>query len=195
MKVRLQKQGERISCARLLPVRDLGRREFLTTTGASVASIAVAGCLGGNGGNGGNGGDGGNESTGANESNERTANERTPPPLDIDGQIGETPDSLEITSFNPYATIENVGVMGVAENVGDNPLDDIEIEVTLHDGDTVISEFINTSTEDIDYLPPGNDWRFDVVFEDENLSEATNFTISADAEVVEEASNETNETA
>lgn len=73
-------------------------------------------------------------------------------------------------------------------HVGDNPLDDIEIEVTLNDGDTVIGEFI-------DYLRPGNNWRFDVVFEDENLSQATGFTISADAEVVEEANNETNETA
>ncbi|MFC7223892.1 FxLYD domain-containing protein [Halalkalicoccus sp. GCM10025322] len=90
--------------------------------------------------------------------------------------------------------IENVGVMGVAENVGDDPLDDIEIEVTLNDGDTVIGEFIDTSTEDIDYLRPGNDWRFDVVFEDESLSDATNFTISADAEVVEGGDAGTNET-
>ncbi|WP_336364563.1 FxLYD domain-containing protein [Halalkalicoccus salilacus] len=178
------------------PVRDIDRREFLTTTGASVVSIAVAGCLGGNGSDGGNGGDGANESnesTGANESNE-TANERTPPPLDIDGEIGDTPDSLEITSFHAYETIENVGVMGVAENVGNSPLDDIEIEVTLNDGDTVIGEFIDTSTEDIDYLRPGNIWRFDVVFEEENISEATTLTISADAEVVEGGDAGTNET-
>ncbi|WP_336365067.1 FxLYD domain-containing protein [Halalkalicoccus salilacus] len=171
-------------------MKEFDRREFLTTTGASVASIAVAGCLGGNGGNGGDGGDGGEGGTDSNE----TANERTPPPLDIDGEIGETPESLEITSFNAYAMIENVGVMGVAENVGDNPLDDIEIEVTLNDGDTVLGEFIDTSTEDIDYLRPGNSWRFDVVFEDESLSDATNFTISADAEVVEGGDAGTNET-
>lgn len=182
----------------MLPVRDLDRREFLTTTGASVAGIAVAGCLGGSddGGTGGTGGDGGNESnesTGANESNE-TANERTPPPLDINGEIGETPDSLEITSFHAYETIDNVGVMGVVENVGNSPLDDIEIEVTLNDGDTVIGEFLDTSTEDIDYLRPGNSWRFDVVFEDENISEATSLTISADAEVIEEGNAGTNET-
>ena len=61
--------------------------------------------------------------------------------------------------------------------------------------ETVIGKFIDTSTEDIDYLPPGNDWRFDVVFEDENLSDVTSFTISADAEVVKEGDARTNETA
>ena len=185
-------------------MRDLDRREFLTTTGASVASITVAGCLGGNGGNGGDGGDGGtdsnasnesNESVGANESNESTGNESDLASLDIDGEVGETPDFLEITSFSAYETLEpyDVGVMGTVENVGNNPLDNIEVVVTLNDGNTAIGEFIDTSSEDIDYLLPGNIWRFDVVFQ-ENISEATSFTISADAEVVEEANNETNET-
>ncbi|WP_336365218.1 FxLYD domain-containing protein [Halalkalicoccus salilacus] len=182
-------------------MRRLDRREFLTTTGASVASIAVAGCLGGNGGNGnGDGGTGDNGSTAGNESNESTGNETDDQSVDIDewdltGEVGETPEYLEITSFNPYETADNVGVIGVAENVGDNPLDDIEIEVSLNDGDTVIGEFIDTSTEDIDYLPPGDSWRFDVVFDDENLSDATNFTVSAEAEVVEEADTGMNETA
>ena len=184
-------------------MRDLDRRAFLTTTGASVASIALAGCLGGNGGNG-DGGNGagdnatGDNATGGNETNE-TGNETDDRSVDIDewdldGEVGETPEYLEITSFNAYETADNVGVMGVAENVGDNPLDDIEIEVTLNDGDTVLGEFVDTSTEDIDYLPPGNNWRFDVVFDDENLSDATGFTISAEAEVVDEADNATNET-
>ena len=173
---------------------DLNRRAFLTTTGATVASVAVAGCLGGNGGDGdgGNGSNTSNESTG-NESNE-TGNERTPRPEDVDGEVGETPEYLEITSFSAYEMVDNAGVMGVAENVGDAPLDDIEIEVTLNDGDTVIGEFVDTSTEDIDYLRPGNEWRFDVVFENEDLTDATNYTISADAEVVEETANATNET-
>ncbi|WP_336364575.1 FxLYD domain-containing protein [Halalkalicoccus salilacus] len=180
-------------------MRNLDRREFLTTTGASVASIAVAGCLGGNGGNGnGDGGTGDNESTAGNESNESTGNETDDQSVDIDewgvtGEVGETPEYLEVTSFNAYETADNVGVVGVVENVGDNLLDDVEVEVTLNDGDTVLGEFVDTSTEDIDYLRPGNVWRFDVVFEDENLSDATNFTISADAEVAEELDG-TNET-
>ena len=184
-------------------MRNLDRREFLTTTGASVASIAVAGCLGGDGGDGGDGGNGGDGGHGGNESNETanesTGNETDDKSVDIDdwdltGEVGETPEYLEVTSFNAYETADNVGVMGVVENVGDNPLDNVEVEVTLNDGDTVIGEFVDTSTEDIDYLRPGNSWRFDVVFEDENLSQATGFTISADAEVAEEIDNGANET-
>lgn len=59
--------------------------------------------------------------------------------------------------------------MGIVENVGDNLLADIEVGVTLNDGETVIGDFVDTSSEDIDYLRPGNNWRFDVVFEDKNL--------------------------
>lgn len=182
---------------------ELNRRKFVSTTGAAVASIAVAGCMGNNGDtgeNGGNGGNGGNGSNGGNGGNGGNGDGANQPSVDIDewgvtGEVGETPEYLEITSFSPYETADNVGVMGTIQNVGNNPLDDVQIEVTLNDGDTVIGEFVDTSTDDIDYLRPGNNWDFNVVFDGENLSNATNFTVSASAEVVEQANNGMSDTA
>lgn len=46
----------------------------------------------------------------------------------------------------------------------------------------------------VGYLRPGNNWCFDVVFDDENRLDATTFTISADAEVAEEIDHGVNET-
>lgn len=176
---------------------ELNRRKFVSTTGAAVASLAVAGCMGNedtgeNGGNGGNGGDDGNGGNG-NDTDDPSVN--VDDQWDLDGEVGETPEYLEITSFSAYETSDNVGVMGTVENVGNSPLDDIEIEVTLNDGDTVLGEFVDTSTEVIDSLSPGESWQFNVVFEGENLGDATDFTVSAQAEVVEDGGDEMNDAA
>lgn len=158
-------------------MRKPNRRAFLTATGATVTSVGVAGCLGGTGGTDG------------------TTNETDWPSEDVNGEVEDTPDFLEITSFDAYETGDDVGVLGTVENVGDSPLDDINVTVTLYNEDVVLDEFVDSSTEDIDDLRPDNKWQFYVVVGDEQSAEATGFTISADAEVVEEAENGTNETA
>lgn len=158
-------------------VRELNRRAFLTATGATVASVGVAGCSSDSGSNGSNGG---SSETGWSK--------------DVSGEVEETPDSLEITSFDAYETGDDVGVLGTVENVSDSRLDNIDVTVTLYNEDAVIGEFVDSSTEDIDDLRPGNKWQFYVVVGDEQSAEATGFTISADAEVVEGAENGTNET-
>ncbi|ADJ14004.1 FxLYD domain-containing protein [Halalkalicoccus jeotgali] len=149
-------------------MKELDRRALLTTTGATVASIAVAGCIGGSG-----------------SSSDGDTNETDWPSEEVSGEIEETPEYLEIPSFNAYSTGDDVGVLGVVENVSDNRLDDIEVTVTLYNDDTVIDAFVDASTEDIDDLRPGNRWQFYVVVGDEAGAEATSFTISAGAEVVE----------
>lgn len=154
----------------------LDRRKFVSATGAAIASLAVAGCMGDENG-------GGDQNGGGNGTNGDTGDDFT----DLDGEAGDTPNYLKITSFNAYETSDNVGVFGVVKNVGDNPLDHLEVEVTLKDGDTVLGEVIDTAEKEIDYLQPGKQWRFNAVFDDENLSKATGFTVSADGEVVEEA--------
>lgn len=163
---------------------EFDRRSFISATGATVASLTLAGCMGG-------GprdqesdpaeGSGGNETTtGGNETGNGDSDL-----TDLDGELGETPQFLKIASFEAYETVEDVGVFGTVKNVGDNPIDDLEVEVTLNDGDTVIGEFVDTADAERDYLPTGKQWRFNVVFEDENLSQATGFTVSADGDIVE----------
>ncbi|KYH25041.1 hypothetical protein HAPAU_28620 [Halalkalicoccus paucihalophilus] len=151
-------------------MRDLDRRAFLTTTGATVAGIAVAGCVG---------------DTGGTDTSNGGGNGTDWPSKDIDGEIEETPEYLEIPSYSAYSTGDDVGVLGTVENVSDSPLNDIEVTATLYNEDTVINEFVDTSTEDIDNLRPDNKWQFYVVVGDEASGEATGFTISADAEIVE----------
>lgn len=164
----------------------VNRRKFLTATGATVASLAIAGCTGEQ-----NGGE-------AAEENETDADEPAGDTdddfVDIEGEAGDTPNYLELTSFNAYETADNVGVFGTVKNVGDNPIEDLEVEVTLNDGDTVIGEVVDTTEQEIEVLLPGNKWQFNVTFEDENTSKATRFTVSADGDVEETDNGNGNET-
>lgn len=106
---------------------------------------------------------------------------------DLDGEVGQTPEYLQIDEHSAYESGDDVGVIGVVRNVGPRPLENVEVEVTLRDGDTVLGEFVDTSEQEIELLRPGNAWRFQVVFEDENLSRATGYTIAAEADVAREA--------
>lgn len=159
---------------------DLDRRKFLAATGATVASLSIAGCSD-NAGN-----EGGNQPAGGNDTG-NSGNGGNDGIFDLQGEVGNTPNYLEVTSFNVYQTADNVGVFGKIKNVGQNPVEDLEVEVTLRDDDTVIGEWIDTDEEERDLLRPGNVWRFNVVFQDENAGQGTGFSISADGNVVQEA--------
>lgn len=155
-------------------MQNITRRDLVSTAGATVASVAVAGCIGDSGS--GSDGSGNNSSTGT---------ETNWPSENVTGEVGETPSYLEITSFSAYSTGDDVGVLGTVQNVGNDHLDNVEVEVTLHDGDTVIGEFVDASSQDIDDLRPDNKWQFYIVFEGEQASNATSYTVSADAEAIE----------
>jgi hypothetical protein len=153
----------------------MDRRTFLATTGAAVASVGLAGC--GDATNGGNG-DGGN---GTNGDQSDAADE-----LDweeAEAEIGETPDTVEVSDTRLVETEEGAAVIGTLRNTGQNSLSVLEVEVTLDDGDTVLGEWVDTTEEEIDGLAPGESWRFMATFDDEDVYDATGYTITVDADV------------
>lgn len=160
---------------------ELDRRKFVTSAGAVAATVGLAGCAGG-GGN-----ETGTETEAGAQGETQTGSPQEGDIDELEGKEGQMPNYLKLTNHFAYVSGDNVGVVGTLKNVGDQPLNEVEVEVTLRDGDTVIGEFIDTSEEEIETLRPGNSWRFNVVFEDENLAQGTGYTVSADAQVGQEA--------
>ena len=178
------------------------RRTFVTATGATFATIGVAGCTGQDDGAGAQPTEtetevgGGTETTAAEETTaeeETTMGEETTAPDDgdildgVEGEVDQVSENVEVVEHYAFETADTVGVSGLVRNTSDQPLDSVEVEVTLNDGDTLVGEFIDTSEEEIDFLPPDEQWRFWVVFEDETFSDGSSYTINVDAEVADDA--------
>ena len=101
---------------------------------------------------------------------------------DISGEVGDTGDNLEVTNHEIYQTNGEVGLQGTIQNTGDSPYGFVQAEVTLQDdqGD-ILYEFIDeTETESTQQLDAGSEWQFDVVFEEAQMSEVTQYTINVD---------------
>lgn len=153
---------------------DSGRSITRATAGAG--SLAIAGCIddeeSGTG-------DSGNGSGDAGDSDEFD--------LGIEGEIGDTPETLEVTDRNVFKTVDPVGLFGSVTNAGDVPCQYAEVEATLNDGDTVVGEFVDISEDQIDHLRPGEQWNFRMFLEGEQISDSTGDTITLDGEQVEGA--------
>lgn len=138
-----------------------------------MASVGLAGC-----GDAMSGDDEGNE----NETNESDADDE----LDfeeIEAEIGSTPDTIELTQSRLVETQDGAAVIGTLKNTGENPFSVLEVEMTLNDGDTVIGEWVDTTEEEIDNLGAGETWRFVATFDDENVYDATGYTIQVEGDV------------
>ena len=169
------------------------RRKFIKTSGAVSAGILVAGCIGGD------------ESeatevadvtdttsttTTETETDTETESEtdtETDDPLDIDGEVGESVQGLEVTNRELYRTNGAVGLRGTVENVGNRTFEYVEAEVTLQDDQgEILYEFIDETEEaDVANFTPDDTWDFDVVFEEAQMAEVTNYTIDLDGVVVQ----------
>lgn len=193
----------------------MDRRKFIAAAGATVTSISIAGCAdpddAGTAGNGTGDGDGdgtdtdvggGDTETDAGGGDTETVDEADTQtntgedttnggtaggvdPSQVEGDTEDVSQYVEVTEHEAFAEGEDVGVRGTIENTSDRTLDYVETEVTLNDGDTVLGEFIDTSDDDIDTLPAGETYDFEVTFDDEVWSEGTTYTISVDAEPVD----------
>lgn len=178
------------------------RRKLLKATGAAAFAGLAAGCIGEGPGAGGGETDteaptatasptetGTTEPEGTtNETDTQTGTEDGDL-LDIDGEIGDTPDNLEVTNHELYQTNGEVGLRGTIQNVSDQAYGHVEAEVTLQDdqGD-ILYEFIDeTEEESVPQLEAGNEWQFDVVFEEAQMSEVTEYTIDVNGYPVTDA--------
>ena len=146
------------------------RRTCIAAVGATFAGVGLAGCSG--------------ESDGENDddSGETDADDE----LDwenLEAEVGDTPDSVELVESFLVETEDGAAVIGTIRNTGDNPYSVLEVEVTLNDGDTALGEWIDTTEEEIDGLDAGESWRFVAEFEDENVYNATGYTININADV------------
>jgi hypothetical protein len=165
------------------------RRTFVTTLGVTVASTALAGC-GGDGPNEGEGTDDGIDSTdaggGAESGDEMNSETEGSEGETASEEIEETPEGLEVSNSQLSETDSGASVTGTITNTGERSYEYVEVDVTLNDGDTVLGEWIDTSEEELDGLGPGDTWDFEATFEDEEVNEATEYTISVDGVLADE---------
>jgi archaellum component FlaG (FlaF/FlaG flagellin family) len=186
----------------------MDRRKFLKATGTVAGGLTLAGC--------------GGQSGGANETeavtNETTTdagttatgNETTATgnesagnesgalaDWDVDGELGDSPEGLEVTNDELYQTNGEVGLRGTVENTGSTPYESVEAEVTLQDDQgEILYEFIDETEEaDTSSLPAGESWQFQVVFEEAQPGEVASYTINLDGDVAQTAGDEGNESA
>lgn len=115
---------------------------------------------------------------------------------DFEGELGAGgDDNLEIVDHEVYRTGDDVGVTGSVTNTGDAAYENVQVDVTLNHGDTSIGEFDTTSQEQINDLAPGETWQFRVSFEDaledEELTGAVTYTITASGTQADGAGNQT----
>lgn len=148
----------------------MDRRTFIATAGVTAASVGLAGC--GQQSNDGNG----DETSGSDADDEFDWEE-------LEAELGETPDSIELMDSRLVETQSGAAVIGTLKNTGNNPYSFLEVEVTLNDGDTVLGEWIDSTEEEINDLGAGESWRFDATFDNENVYEATGYTINVDGDV------------
>lgn len=154
------------------------RRQVLSALGGMPAGLALAGCA--------EMGPGGDREGGQapNDAQNETGDAQTGNGTDIRriaGEVGDNvPEDLEIVRHDLFESNDFVGVTGAIENTGDSMFQAVEVEVTLRDGDTLIGEFVDTSRQETDSLVPDEIWQFVVLFPDENLNRATEYTIEVD---------------
>lgn len=148
----------------------MDRRTCVATVGATLAGVGLAGCSG--------------ESNGENDDeSDETDDDDELDWENLEAELGETPDSVELVDSYLVETEEGAAVIGMIRNTGENPYSVLEVEVTLNDGDTVLGEWVDTTQEEIDGLDARESWRFVAEFEDENVYEATGYTINVNADV------------
>lgn len=154
----------------------MDRRTFLTATGVTATSLTLAGCLDGIG------ADeqaAGNQDSEGTQSGNRTA-DRDQQITDIESEqvtIQTPPAALRVTSFEAFESGNNIGVTGVVQNVGQQPISNIRAAVTLRDGDTTIGKFTDYSQENRDLLRPENSWRFYMNIDDMKTTSQVSFTL------------------
>ena len=175
------------------------RRRFIEAAGATGLAGLIAGCIGGQG-----PGDTGTESP-TDAGTEAPAGTESPTETDagtetgtgnetetgtgtddggsdVTGTVGDTEDGLEVTNHELYETDGEVGLQGTIRNTGDQAYGYVEAEVTLQDDQgEVLYEFIDeTEEESVSQLEVGSEWQFDVVFEEAQMSEVSEYTIDVD---------------
>lgn len=181
------------------------RRNFIKAAGSVAGGLAIAGCSGQSGsGSNESGAEGhsngtdesamGNESAGNDSAGNESAAGTDGDDLDLDGEIGDSPDGLEVTNHELYQTNGEVGLRGTVENTGEQAYESVEAEVTLQDDQgEVLYEFIDETEEaQTTSLPAGESWDFDVVFEEAKMAEVTNYTINLDGDVAQTVGDEGN---
>jgi hypothetical protein len=169
------------------------RRSFVAATGTALATVGLAGCTGDGTDDGTEPGTADTETTADSTDTETSDGEFDPD--SAEGSLGEVSENVEVTEHGFFEESDELGVGGVVENVSGDPLEYVEVEVTLNDGDTIIGEFVDTSDEERDYLAAGEQWDFRTTFDDEQLTANTSYTIDVEAEISDDVTDGTgNET-
>lgn len=179
----------------------VSRRTFITATGSTLAAVGLAGCSSssnsesddttqGDGETSGTGAGNASQSGNGTQSNNDTAGpvDQKFDPVNL---AGEDPESLgegvALISHTAFETEEDVGVTGVIENTGEAAFSQVEVTVELQDDDIKIEESVDTSSQELDRLQPGLQWRFWTTFETENLTDSMSYVLDVSAERVESA--------
>jgi hypothetical protein len=109
-------------------------------------------------------------------SDEGTATEE----WDIDGSIGDTPETLEVTSQKLQRSGETAQVTGTVENTGNEAVESVGVEVTLYDQNDDEIDILNRRLEedtDTAEIPAGGTWDFTVDFDDVDMEKISRYVI------------------
>jgi hypothetical protein len=108
---------------------------------------------------------------------------------DVDGEVVDTPDGLNVADHELYRTDEGIGARGTVENTGDRAYGYIEVETTLqNDKGGSRYEFVDVNRGDGgSVLDPGDEWEFDVLLQEVQVSDPTGYTVDVDGYATSEA--------
>jgi len=106
---------------------------------------------------------------------------------DITGEVDDQDDNIEILSSHLTRQESQTFVVGDIKNVGQDDVENIEVNVKLYDEeDSELFEFNNTveQEDEIQMLSPGQIWEFQVDFDDIDMQQIARYVVTANSELV-----------
>lgn len=161
------------------------RRQLIQTVGIGAATATLAGCAGPGGASG--------ETTDAPDRDDadvsvtvvRNAPENPGPYEEPVGTVEpQESDELALNKFTfQRAGEKGIVVAGDATNIGDRPLQNVVVEVTLHDTNEAEDELLDSASEQTsrERLDTGDTWQWAATFDDEQEFEIDYYVVRATA--------------
>lgn len=152
----------------------MNRRQYIRVAAGVPIAVLTAGCAGNGTTNG--GGDGGMTETVVVAVGEGDGGGAEPPATESDVE------AIEITTAEFERIDENEFVVrGAVENVGDQPIDHIELDVRLYEQSGGEEGFFDEALRqrEFEFLDTGQEWDFRIRFDDVEIGSVEQFSISA----------------
>jgi len=111
---------------------------------------------------------------------------RDPSFEDITGEVVDTPTNLVVENHHLVDMVNDIGFVGTVHNRDAQPYTNVEVEVTMYDGDTELGAHTDRSEEDIHGLDEDETWRFFIQIDDAVVSDMSQYRIDVDGVIDED---------